>query len=118
MRRNSHDASLGLFFFKLFSAALVQEEPGSIHRVKTTPSCGQFLLPDNGFLSRPIPCSLEKSSHVGKLANASFAALFKLVSFAFAAELNVSALGTFPHGAWSDLCSFCPHSFSLLSCCL
>lgn len=27
-------------------------------------------------------------------------------------QLNVSAFGTFPHGAWSDLCSFCHYSIS------
>ena len=79
------------------------------------PELQPVLLLNNGFFSHSIPCSLEKSSHVSKLINASFAAVFKLASFAFAAELNVSALGTFPHGAWSDLCSFCQLLFSLLS---
>lgn len=32
-----------------------------------------------------------------------------------AAKLNVSVLGTFPHGAWSDLCSFCHYLNSHLS---
>lgn len=35
------------------------------------------LLPDNGCFRRPVPCSLEKSSHVSELVNASFAAVFK-----------------------------------------
>lgn len=112
MRRNSHDASLGLSFFFFFNAlgtvrVASQSENG--------PELRPLLLPDNGFFTHPIPCSLEKSSHVSKLVNAGFAAVFKLASFAFAAKLNVSALGTFPHGAWSDLCSFCQHLFSLLS---
>lgn len=32
-----------------------------------------------------------------------------------AVKLNVSALGTFPHGAWSDLCSFWHYLLSFLS---
>ena len=34
---------------------------------------------------------------------------------ASAAKRNVSVLGTFTHGAWSDLCSFCDLFYTLLS---